>query len=430
MDNMSIVVTGDSFISRRLPTSFYSGFNELKNIIERCEFKFTNFEMITPEASKTPSSVSGGTWANADPKVIKDLKKFGFNTMAWANNHTLDFLYEGLYSTRKYLNNEDIIHAGVGLNLFEASDPKFVETSQGRISLISVTTTFHETWKAGEQRMDGPGRPGVNGISLHNIYGIPKEKMETLKEIAEKTYINVKRDLDISEGFLQDSESTYHFGENEFEVTEEFSKIVRPDKDDVSRVIKSIRDARYQSDYVVLSIHTHEMEYNDKSKPAKVIEELSKTFIDEGVDAIIGHGPHVVRGIEIYKKKPIFYSLGNFIFQNDTVDFLPSDFYKKYNLDSTKLITDAINERSKYDTIGLGTNENVWKSVVATWEVSANKVESITLYPISLQKELGYYSRGWPIIDKTSSVLEDIKELSKVYGTEISIQDGIGIIKL
>ena len=148
MRNISFVATGDSFISRRLPANLYNGFNEVKSIIEENEFKFTNFEMITPENFKTPSAVSGGTWANADPKVIKDLKKFGFNTMAWANNHTLDFLYEGLESTLKYLNKEDIIHAGSGLNLYDASAPKFIETQSGRVSLISVTTTFHETWKA------------------------------------------------------------------------------------------------------------------------------------------------------------------------------------------------------------------------------------------------------------------------------------------
>ncbi len=46
-------------------------------------------------------------------------------------------------------------------------------------------------------------------------------------------------------------------------------------------------------------------------------------MIDAGADVFVGHGPHVLRGIEIYKGKPIFYSLSNFIFQNETVLRMP-----------------------------------------------------------------------------------------------------------
>ncbi len=43
-------------------------------------------------------------------------------------------------------------------------------------------------------------------------------------------------------------------------------------------------------------------------------QEIAHSFIDQGADMIIGHHPHVVQGMEIYQNKPIFYSLGNFIF--------------------------------------------------------------------------------------------------------------------
>jgi poly-gamma-glutamate synthesis protein (capsule biosynthesis protein) len=47
---------------------------------------------------------------------------------------------------------------------------------------------------------------------------------------------------------------------------------------------------------------------------SKEQEVLAHFLIDNGVDAVIGHHPHVVQDIEVYKGKPIFYSLGNFIF--------------------------------------------------------------------------------------------------------------------
>ena len=43
-------------------------------------------------------------------------------------------------------------------------------------------------------------------------------------------------------------------------------------------------------------------------------QELAHGFIDAGADAVIGHHPHVAQGMEVYKNKPIFYSLGNFVF--------------------------------------------------------------------------------------------------------------------
>ena len=52
--------------------------------------------------------------------------------------------------------------------------------------------------------------------------------------------------------------------------------------------------------------------------PADFIPIFARAVIDAGADVFVGHGPHVLRGIEIYKGKPIFYSLSNFIFQNET----------------------------------------------------------------------------------------------------------------
>ena len=74
---------------------------------------------------------------------------------------------------------------------------------------------------------------------------------------------------------------------------------------------KIIEDARGQADWVVVNIHWgSEYQHNYSLGQQKIGREL----IDSGADIIIGHHPHVVQGMEIYKKRPIFYSLGNFIF--------------------------------------------------------------------------------------------------------------------
>ena len=55
----------------------------------------------------------------------------------------------------------------------------------------------------------------------------------------------------------------------------------------------------------------------EKNRPADFCRDFAKLCINAGASAYIGHGPHIWRGIEIYKDKPVFYSLGDFIFQND-----------------------------------------------------------------------------------------------------------------
>ena len=67
--------------------------------------------------------------------------------------------------------------------------------------------------------------------------------------------------------------------------------------------------------------------------PASFPEEFAHFSIDQGCSLFFAHGPHFLRGIEIYKNRPIFYSLGNFIFQNETVQWVPEPVYRGLNLD-------------------------------------------------------------------------------------------------
>ena len=68
--------------------------------------------------------------------------------------------------------------------------------------------------------------------------------------------------------------------------------------------------------------------------------------IDAGADIFVGHGPHILRGIEIYKGKPIFYSMANFAFENETMRFQPAE---------------------SYAALGLPSSPNVWRVPVPWW---------------------------------------------------------------
>jgi len=79
----------------------------------------------------------------------------------------------------------------------------------------------------------------------------------------------------------------------------------------LEKVKKLIHEARLNADFVVVNIHWGE-EYKEISNSHQ--RKLAREMIDAGADVIIGHHPHVVQEMEIYKQRPIFYSLGNFVF--------------------------------------------------------------------------------------------------------------------
>lgn len=427
---MTFSATGDSFITRSQFVTDQT-FNKVSSLIQKAEVRFTNLEVTTHYYEGYPSAISGGTWAVAPPTVLEVLKEYGFNMLSWANNHTMDYLYGGLKATEMYLDKYGFLHAGVGKNLAEASAPKYLDFSSGRVALIAATSTFPDFWVAGEQRPDMIGRPGINPLRYTTDYVVSSEEMKQLKEIADKINIIAERKLKVKEGFeLGEQENVFMFGKYRFVIGKKAGVRTKPLKKDMDRIIKSIKAAKRQADYVIVSIHSHEMRGESKSAPANFLEIFSRKCIDEGAHAVIGHGPHILRGIEIYKERPIFYSLGNFIFQNDTVERLPADFYEKYSLDYTHTVADAFDVRSENDTKGLGANPQVWESVIAIWTMENDKLSSLILYPIELGFGLPRYQRGWPKISSNKRILENLGELLKPYGTRIDVKDTVGKVSL
>lgn len=76
---------------------------------------------------------------------------------------------------------------------------------------------------------------------------------------------------------------------------------------------KSIRDLKDRVDWVMVLAHWSDESF---SYPRVEDREIARGLIEAGADILIGHHPHVVRGMEIIAGKPVFYSLGNFYFSD------------------------------------------------------------------------------------------------------------------
>ncbi|MBJ8077492.1 CapA family protein [Bacillus cereus group sp. N12] len=424
MSTISFCATGDSLITRRISTEDNS-FKEIASIIQSADVRFTNLEGTVHNLEGYPGAVSGGGWVMATPSMLKDLKEYRFNMIAWANNHTLDFTYGGLEATERNLNTLDFVHAGAGSNLARASEPRYLELPSARVALIAATSNFDRTWIAGAQRPDIIGRPGINPLRHHMTYTVSKEKLEQLKNIAKAIPVNATYNILARRGFVQkDGDDLFFFGGIFFQEGLVEGECTEPNENDMKRILSAISEAKRQSDYVIVSIHSHQPKGENIEEPADFLVNFARRCIDEGAHCVIGHGPHILRGIEIYKDRPIFYSLGNFIFQCETLTHQPQDLYDRLGLGFYNNIADALDKQS--NTIGFAEEPEVWESIIPFWKMQDGKLTELILHPIELDNGILRHRRGCPKLSKSEKIIKKIAELSKPFGLSIESRDGIG----
>lgn len=427
----SFIFTGDSFMTRRISEEGYDGFDRISEIIKNHQVRFNNLEITIHNNEGYPEAQSGGTWAMAEPSVLDDLCRYGFNLYNTANNHSSDYGHGGLLGTIRNLRERKLVFAGTGENLALAARPSYLETQNARVALISVCSTFHPFSAAGNQTASFKGRPGLNPLRYKTYYSVEEDYFNTLCDIAEQTYLNASALKSIKNGYAPPlSEDILNFGGLHFILSDKTGVSTSPDVTDMERIGSSIREARRQADYVIISLHAHEDLNGDTAVPAEFLQSFSRFCITKGADAIIGHGPHELRAIEIYKEKPIFYSLGNFIFQTETVESQPADAFEKQSMPINSTVGEYMDNRSKNGTRGYAVDPNIWLSVMAGFTAVDGKIRQIKLYPIDLHMNAPRSRRGFPALIDGNAVLEYLSKLSASFGTAIEIKDGIGIINL
>lgn len=429
--SISVIATGDSFITQRLPHND-AGCQMIKAELEKADARFTNFEMLLHDFEVSPSAVSGGTWAAARPQVLEDLQWLGFNLYAWANNHTLDWGHDGLLTTLRHFEKADCVHAGVGRDLAEAGQPKYLDTPRGRVALIGVASSAQDWHRAGARRPDVMGRPGLNLLRFQAVHKVNQEDFDRLKQIVSQTEVNARREQREKDGFVKPEEGGLLVGTIRFEVGEPGTETT-VHKQDAERIVKSIKEAARQADVVLVSHHVHEMKGTAKNQPPDFMRQFAHLCIDSGAHAVLGHGPHILRGIEIYQNRPICYSLGNFIFQNNSVERQPAEFYDTYGLGPGNTPSDAFDARSANGNRGLGIDPKVFESVMVAFTVEDDKIRQVELIPVSLGFNYAISRKGRPYPARSEDakrILSELAALSAPFGTVISVENDRGVISI
>jgi poly-gamma-glutamate synthesis protein (capsule biosynthesis protein) len=389
--------------------------------IRTADVAYTNLEMLFHDYEPYPSAESGGTYMRAEPSLLKDVLWAGFDMVSLANNHAVDYGIEGLRINRDWVKKSGLTFAGTGDNLSLARSPGYLDSGVGRVALISCASTYPSFGLAGSDRPDVHGRPGLNPLRFNTVYKLDEEGMAALRTVQSK----------LSGGRGGGAANAISFQGNRFELADKPGLVTTPNEQDLAELTASVRSARRQADWVVVAVHCHEYPSGSQERPPQFLETFARAAVDAGADMIVGTGPHMLKGVETYKGRLIFYSLGDFIFQNETVEFLPAENYLQYHLGADATPADFNDRRSNNDTRSYPADARIWRSVIALPEFRAGKLEKVELLPITLGQKKPRPQRGRPLLasgDEAQQIIQHLADLSAPYGTKIVFQDGKGII--
>ncbi|KAK1846303.1 hypothetical protein CCHR01_11088 [Colletotrichum chrysophilum] len=332
----SLVATGD--LLGDVVTTNDSRTHVLWDITRSADFAFFNMEgQLFRDADFTgcPSSENGGDndYGNVgggptyDPSQAFLLAGLGFNLASQANNHVWDYGFDGYHETKNNLEAANITSAGSGASLAEARNASFVQRGNTRLSLICAagTHTPESVAGAGEPSDNLAPRPGVSALRTSLTTVVDGEAFSNILRIARAQGQSDLTD-DVAEVTLYTGQSPMFWSSwRRADSNETTPKLDwNTNEDDFNGIISSIREAKATSDATVFSLHAHESDsgaYDSiiplppaSTVPASYITNISRSAIEAGADVVLVHGPHHLRGIEIYQGRPIFYSLGSFTY--------------------------------------------------------------------------------------------------------------------
>jgi len=263
---LTVLACGDVGVKRTDCDSIFAGSRRALTDADVC---FGQLEApISDRGAKVPNARLA---MRASPAMAQAARLAGFNVMSFAGNHCLDYGYDAFEDTLSHARLAGIALCGAGANLAAALRPAIVRTVAGSVAILAASVILPEGYAA------RPDKAGCAPLRAHTLY----EPMEPDQPGTPARILTF------------------------------------PDSQDLEALIRAVRAAGQDNDYVLVSLHwgIHMV----KGSIADYQRISAHALIDAGASAVFGHHPHLLKGIEIYRGRPIFYSLGNFALEQPHV---------------------------------------------------------------------------------------------------------------
>jgi poly-gamma-glutamate synthesis protein (capsule biosynthesis protein) len=445
--DIRMALVGDAMLARALRPHREPEWRSLVETLQRSDFAFANLETTVRHEREGWANFTQGTPMSTPAALVEELRWLGIDIVSVANNHVTDYGPSGLEACLGHLRAAGLPHAGAGLTLTEARRPGYVDTAAGRVALVAATSFFRPWNRAADSRPDSPGRPGINPLGFSTGYTVDAASLVALRTISDRLGLTQERArhraqfYSATEAPQDDVDSLVLLG-SRFRRGADFAVHTRVDARDAEANLASIREARKQADWVVFSFHNHEFGAAGRLAAATEVElgetaafcvDFARAAIDAGADVVVGHGPHLTMGVEIHRGRPILYSLGNFLFQNETIDAFPAEAYERFGLGLSAKPSDFLDARTGHDTRGFPASPEFWHGCLAECEFQRGRLAGLRLVPLDLGHGRPRAQRGRPLQAQgvvAAQVLARMQSLSKVFGTEIELDGDTGLVRL
>jgi poly-gamma-glutamate capsule biosynthesis protein CapA/YwtB (metallophosphatase superfamily) len=348
--SLRLTALGQSLILRDLAAQRSPGYEAIRARLAQSDVCFSNLEAAIRGASARDAKAPEPNGVIAEALVLDSLKQLSINLLSLSNNHADNLGEPGFFSTLEETRSRGFTVAGTGRTLSEASRPGELKLRDDRtVALVAMASNA-----IGEQSFASATRPGVNHVAERN-------------------------------GIV--------------------------DPMDSERILMAIKTAAAKGDWVVVYQHDHYWAPDWQDTPDWK-KRWCRACIDAGAAAFISHGVPLLHGIEIYKKRPIFYGLGNFIFHLS--------------------IQVQGNVPTQYQ------QTECWQSIIAGCEFEGGELRALRLEPITLKNDEGvgegqYKLHGNPRFAEgreAADILTRLQRLSKAVGTDIEIRGSSGRVRL
>lgn len=264
MEEFTLAAVGDVMVNRDEPQSIFS---LSEKVIQQAEISFCQLETAYSDRGSAGSSGPRGAMGH-DLSNYPSIPAAGFNVVSMASNHAMDWGADALLDCIARLCGDGIATVGAGANIEEAREPSIIEHHGTRIGFLSYCSVAPKGYYASK------GKPGVAPMRAITHY-------EPLEDDQPGTPCEI---------------------------------MTFPVKEDLENLVLDVQGLRNKVDIVIVSLHWGIHYFRGAIADYQPL--VAHAAIDAGADIILGHHPHQLKGVEIYKGKVILYSLGNFAFDS------------------------------------------------------------------------------------------------------------------
>lgn len=254
-----LYAVGDVAPDREDPGSI---FEQVAGLLNKGDIAFCQLEAVLSDRGTILPQARLAS--RVDPKTAGAIKGAGFDVVSFASNHCMDLGSEAFSDTLNVLREQGLAVIGVGANIEEARRPAIIERNGARIAFLAYNTILPEGYWA---TVDRPGCAPMRALTLY----------EQIEHDQPGTPCRIH---------------TF------------------PHRDDLRAMVEDIKKAKAQVDVVIVSMH-----WGIHFIPAVLADyqrDMARVAIDSGADLILGTHAHILKGIEVYAGKAVFYSLCNF----------------------------------------------------------------------------------------------------------------------